>query len=189
MQVNRHHQLIAQLFVELIEQLTAHIHHLEQRIVNFVIHFAGMTVFDFGDKHIALEKRIALLVDFKLFQTQIRNAVGHVFQFIGGRQRLLLLIKNARKQQTALQHRNLFFNITFRLQRAIQPIFDFDILLNQRVTAFSGLNEPLAELVVNIQFLLHQRIALDTGSFVRRDRFLRCFFRQRQALTVDRFLQ
>ncbi|MNS86781.1 hypothetical protein D3C72_1206960 [compost metagenome] len=64
--------------------------------MHFVVHFAGMALFHFGDKRIALEKRITLLVDFKLLQTQIRDAVGHVFQLVGGGQRLLLLIQNAR---------------------------------------------------------------------------------------------
>ncbi|MNE20471.1 hypothetical protein D3C80_1135940 [compost metagenome] len=96
MQVNRHHQLITQLCVELVQQLTAHIHHLQQRVMHFVIHFAGVALFHFRDKSVALEKRIALLIHFKLLKTQIGNTIRHVFQLIGGRQRLLLLIENAR---------------------------------------------------------------------------------------------
>ena len=42
---------------------------LEQRVVHFRVHVAGMPLFNFGDKGIALEKGIALLVDVKLFQT------------------------------------------------------------------------------------------------------------------------
>ena len=69
MQVNGHHQLVAQLFVELVQQLATHIDDLEQRVVHFRVHVAGMPFFNFGDKGIALEKGIALLVDVKLFQT------------------------------------------------------------------------------------------------------------------------
>ena len=43
--------------------------------------------------------------------------------------------------------------------------------------------------MVNFQLLLHQRIGLDTRRFVWRDRFLRRFFGQRQALAVHRLLQ
>ncbi len=167
----------AELFVELVKQLAAHINHLKQCVVNFRVHVTGVALFQPGDKGIALEKRVALLVDVKLLQTQIRDAVGHVLQFIGGRQRLLLLIQNTRQQKTAFQNRNLLFDVTFRLQRTIQPVFDFDILLHQRVTAFRGLNQTLAQLMVNVEFLLHQRVGLNTGCFVWRNRFLRGFFR------------
>nr|WP_175282067.1 hypothetical protein [Escherichia coli] len=51
-------------------------------IVNFAVDFVGVTFFQFADERIALEQRVTLLVDFKLFETQIRDAVGHVFQFI-----------------------------------------------------------------------------------------------------------
>ena len=37
--------------------------------MHFRVHVAGMPLFNFGDKGIALEKGIALLVDVKLFQT------------------------------------------------------------------------------------------------------------------------
>ena len=148
-----------------------------------------MAFFHFGNKRIALEQGIALLVNVKLFKTQIRNAVGHVFQLVGGRQRLLLLVKNARQQQASLQDGNLLFDIALSLQSAIQPVFDFNILLHQRAAAFSRLNQALAQLMVNLQLLLHQRIGLDTRRFVWRDRFLRRFFGQRQALAVHRLLQ
>ena len=39
LQVNRHHQLVAQLLIKLIEQLAAHIHNLQQRVVNFTVYF------------------------------------------------------------------------------------------------------------------------------------------------------
>ena len=39
LQVNRHHQLVAQLLVKLIEQFAAHVHHLQQRVVNLGVHF------------------------------------------------------------------------------------------------------------------------------------------------------
>ncbi|MNE03930.1 hypothetical protein D3C80_964500 [compost metagenome] len=100
-----------------------------------------------------------------------------------------MLIENARKQQTALQHCNLFFDVTFGLQRAIQPVFNFNILLNQRVPALRRLNQALAKLMVNIKLLLHQRIRLDARGFVRGDRFLRGFFSERQTFAVHRFLQ
>ena len=78
-----------------------------------------MALFHFGNEGITLEQRIALLVDVKLFKSQIRNAVGHIFQLVGGRQRLLLLVENARQQQAALQDGNLLFDVTLGLQRAI----------------------------------------------------------------------
>ncbi len=84
LQVNGHHQLITQLFIQLIEQLAAHVYHLQQRIVDFSVDVAAVPLFHFGDEGIALEQGIALLVNLELFETQIRNAVGHVLQFIGG---------------------------------------------------------------------------------------------------------
>ncbi|MNB99598.1 hypothetical protein D3C75_468870 [compost metagenome] len=85
LQVDGHHQLVAELFVQLIQQLTTHIHHLQQRLVDFIIHIAGVPFFYFGDKGIALEHLVALLVDLKLFKTQVRDAVGHILQLIGRR--------------------------------------------------------------------------------------------------------
>jgi hypothetical protein len=92
--------------------------------------------FQFGDERIALEQRIALLVDLKLFETQIGNAVGHIFQLVRGRQRLLLLVKDTRQQQAAFQDGNLLFDVTFRLQRAIEPVLHFDVALNQLIAVF-----------------------------------------------------
>ncbi len=69
LQINGHHQLVTQLFIELVQQLATHIHDLEQRVVHFRVHVAGMPLFNFGDKGIALKKGIALLVDVKLLQT------------------------------------------------------------------------------------------------------------------------
>ena len=85
LQVNGHHQLITQLFVHLVQQLAAHIHHLQQRVVDLSIDLAFVPLFQLRHKGIALEQGVALLVDLKLLQAQIRNAVGHVLQLIGGR--------------------------------------------------------------------------------------------------------
>jgi len=144
LQVNRHHQLITQLLIQLIEQFPTHIHHLHQRIVDFIVHLALMPLFQFGDKRIALEQGIALLVYLKLLKTQIRDAVGHIFQLICRRQRLLLLIQNTRQQQAAFQHRDLFFYIALGLQRAIEPVFHPDVLLHQRVAILGGGDQLLA---------------------------------------------
>ena len=111
--------------------------------MNFAVDFVGVTFFQFVDERIALEKCITLLVNFKLFETQIRDAVGHVFQFIRRGQRLLLLVKDTRQQQAALQDGNLLFNIAFRLQRPLQPVFDFNVLLHQLITVFSRGNQTL----------------------------------------------
>jgi hypothetical protein len=48
-------------------------------------------------------------------------------------------------------------------------------LLNQRVTAFSRLNQALAELMVNLQLLFNQRVGLNTGRLVWRNGLLRGF--------------
>ena len=45
-------------------------------------HFIAVTFFQFGDERIALEQRITLLVDLKLFKTQIGNTVGHILQLV-----------------------------------------------------------------------------------------------------------
>ena len=60
-------------------------------------HFIAVPFFQFGDERIALEQRITLLVDLKLFKTQIGNTVGHIFQLVRRRERLLLLVKDARQ--------------------------------------------------------------------------------------------
>ena len=111
LQVNGHHQLITQLLIQLIQQFPAHINHLQQRIMHFVINLVSVPFFQFGHKGIVLEQSVTLLVNFKLLQTQIRNPVGHIDKFICRRQRLLLLIQDTRQQQTASQHRNLLFDI------------------------------------------------------------------------------
>ena len=102
-----------------------------------------MTFLQLVNECIALEECVTLLVDFKLFETQIRDTVGHVFQFIRRGQRLLLLVKDTRQQQAALQDGNLLFNITFRLQRPLQPVFDFNVLLHQLITVLSRGNQTL----------------------------------------------
>jgi hypothetical protein len=38
-----------------------------------------------------------------MFEPQVGNAISHILQLIRRRQRLLLLIKNARQQQAALE--------------------------------------------------------------------------------------
>ena len=102
---------------------------------------------------------------------------------------MLLLVENTGEQQTALQNRNLLFNIAFRLQGAIQPVFNFDVLLNQGVAVFGSVDQTLAELMVHLQLLLHQRVFLYTGGLVRCDGFLCCLLGQGQAFTVNRLLQ
>ena len=144
MQVDSHHQLGAQLFVDQIQHFAARIDNLQQRVVHFAIHFAAMPFLQFGDEFIALEQGITLLVNLKLFESQVGDAGGHILQFIRRRQRLLLLIKNTRQQQASLQDGNLLFYVTFRLQRAVEPGFHLDILLHQLVTAFGGGNQLLA---------------------------------------------
>jgi hypothetical protein len=46
--------------------------------MHFGIHFAAVPFFQLGDKRIALEQRIALLVNLKLFEAQVGDAVGHI---------------------------------------------------------------------------------------------------------------
>ncbi|MNI40349.1 hypothetical protein D3C73_945690 [compost metagenome] len=64
--------------------------------MNFAVHFIAVPFFQFGNEGIILEQRITLLVNFKLLQTQIGNAVSHISKLVCRRQRLLLLIQNAR---------------------------------------------------------------------------------------------
>ncbi|MNC76445.1 hypothetical protein D3C75_1281700 [compost metagenome] len=42
-------------------------------------HFIGVPVFNFLHQFVWLKKGITLLVDIKLFETNIRNTVGQVF--------------------------------------------------------------------------------------------------------------
>ena len=60
--------------------------------MDFRVNVVAVPFFQFGDKRIILEQRIALLVDFELLQTQIGDPVGHIGKLIRRRQRLLLLI-------------------------------------------------------------------------------------------------
>ena len=94
LQVNRHHQLVTQLLIQLIQQLPAHIHDLQQGIMDFTVDFVAVPFFQFGDKRIILEQGVTLLVDLELLQTQIGDSVGHIGKLICRRQRLLLLIQN-----------------------------------------------------------------------------------------------
>ncbi len=157
--------------------------------MHLVVYLAGVPLLQLADEGVALEQGIALLVNLKLLKTQVGDAVGHILQLVGGGQRLLLLVEDARQQQAPFQHRDLLFDIALGLQGAIEPVLNFDILLNQRVAFFRGVDQPLAELVVEIQLLFHQRISLDTRGLIRRNGLLGGFFRQRQALVVDRLLQ
>ena len=88
----------------------------------------------------------------------------------------MLLVKDTRQQQAAFQDRNLLFDITFRLQRPLKPVFNFDVLLHQLITVFGSGNQTLTQLLVYFQLLLHQRISLNTRGFIRGDGFLRRFF-------------
>ncbi|MNV67270.1 hypothetical protein D3C71_1600630 [compost metagenome] len=101
----------------------------------------------------------------------------------------MLLIQNARQHQTAFQHLDLLLKITLRLQAAIQPVLHPNILLEQYVALFRGGNQPLAELAVNVQLFADQLVVLDIRSVFRILRLFGGFFRQRQALAVDHFLQ
>ena len=83
----------------------------------------------------------------------------------------------------------MLFNIPFRLQRAVEPVLHLDIALHQLVTVLRRLDQLLAELMVNIQLLLDQRIGLNSRGFIRGDRLLGGFLRQRKPLAVHRLLQ
>ena len=189
LQVDGHHQLVPQLFIELVKQLATHVDHFQQRGVHFIGYFSAVPLFQLSDIGIALEQGVALLVNFKLFKPQVGNAISHILQLIRRRQRLLLLIKNARQQQAALEHGNLLFNIPLRLQSAVEPVLYLDIALHQLVAILRRLDQLLAQLVVNIQLLLDQRVGLNTRGFIRRDRLLGGFLSQRQPLAVHRLLQ
>ena len=83
----------------------------------------------------------------------------------------------------------MLFNIPFRLQRAVEPVFDLDIALHQLVTVLCCLNQLLAELMVNIQLLLDQRVGLNTRRFVGGNRLLGGFLGQGQPFAVHGLLQ
>ncbi len=157
--------------------------------MHFGIDIAAVPFLQLRDVRIALEQRIALLVNLKLFEAQVGDAVRHIAQLLRRGQRLLLLIKDTRQQQAAFQHGNLLFYVTLGLQSAIEPGLHFDVALNQLITIFRRRNQSFAKLVVNLQLLLHQRVCLNTRRFVRGNRFLSRLFRQRQALAIHRFLQ
>ena len=102
---------------------------------------------------------------------------------------MLLLIEDTRQQQAAFQYRNLLFDITFGLQRAVEPVFHSDIALHQLVAVFRRLNQLFAKLMVNFKLLLDQRVILNPRGLLRRDRFLCGFLGEGQPLAVHRFLQ
>ena len=83
----------------------------------------------------------------------------------------------------------MLFNIPLRLQGAVEPVLYLDIALHQLVAILRRLDQLLAQLVVNIQLLLDQRVGLNTRGFIRRDRLLGGFLSQRQPLAVHRLLQ
>ncbi len=130
-----------------------------------------------------------MLIDIELLQPQIGDARVYIRQQRTLGQALLLLIQNARQHQAALQHLNLLFQVTFRLQTAIEPVFDPNILLEQGVALFGGGDQLLTQLAVDVQLLADQPIVLDIGGVFRILRLFGGFFRQRQALAVDELLQ
>ena len=119
------------------------------------------------DVILALEQIVALLIDIELRQPQIGDARVHIRQQRALRQALLLLIQNARQHQAALQHLNLLFQVTFRLQTAIEPVFDPNILLEQGVALLGGGDQLLTQLAVDVQLLADQPIVLDIGGVFR----------------------
>ncbi|MNE66698.1 hypothetical protein D3C80_1622640 [compost metagenome] len=101
---------------------------------------------------------------------------------------MLLLIKNARQHQTPLQYLDLLFQVLFRLQAAIEPVFHLNILLEQGITLLRGGDQPLADLTVDVQLFAHQLVALDIAGILRILRLFRRFFRQRQPFAVYHIL-
>lgn len=130
-----------------------------------------------------------MLIDIELLQPQIGDARIHIRQQRALRQALLLLIQDARQHQAALQHLDLLFQVTLRLQPAIEPVLDPNVLLEQGVALFGGGDQPLAQLAVDIQLLADQLIVLDIGGVFRVLRLFGGLFRQRQPLAVDDLLQ
>ena len=138
-----------------------------------------MTIFDFRDQLVRLEQRVTLLVYIKLFETNIRNAVGQIFSVFRRRQvLLLLLVKNTRQQQAAFQNGDLFFEVTFRLQSTIQRIFNADARRHHFIGMLSGINQTLAQLMVDIELLLNQRVLLNFNGIFRVYGVLRGLLRQ-----------
>ncbi|MNJ72233.1 hypothetical protein D3C77_688600 [compost metagenome] len=68
LQVDSQRQLVIELFIQLIEQLTAHIDNFIQRIKHVTASLFLTVRHQFVDEVIALEQLIALLVDLKLLQ-------------------------------------------------------------------------------------------------------------------------
>ena len=97
LQVDRQRQLVAELFIQLIQQFAAHVHDLVQRVDHLRPGLFLALGHQMIDVILALEQIVALLIDIELRQPQIGDARVHIRQQRALRQALLLLIQNARQ--------------------------------------------------------------------------------------------
>ena len=98
----------------------------------------GVLVNHGADKVVRLIKLVALLVDFKLRQTHVRNPVRQIFNQQIRRQVDLLFKQDTGEQQAAAQHGNLLFEVALGLQCAIQNTAYLNGALHQLVIIAGG---------------------------------------------------
>ena len=132
--------------------------------------------------------QLALLVDFKLIQTDIGDFVCQILvHFLQARQGLLLLIKNLGQQQTALEHVDLLIQGLVTLGDVVQLLLGLQVLLGHLVKAVGAAQQVVREFEVDRAFGRQQAAA--AGLF-RLDGLLgHGLLRLGQALLIDQGLQ
>ncbi len=100
-----------------------------------------------------------------------------------------MLIEDLGEQQAAFQYGDLLIQVLFCLGGAIQPVFNFDVFLYQRVNTLSRINQLLTQLLIqSLLFLNKGRQCLGIVS-LRSAAFFYGFFGQGQTFIADLLLQ
>ncbi len=111
---------------------------------------------------------VALLVQVELIQADIGDLVGQpaVFQ-LQLRQRLFLLIEDARQQQAALQHPDLLVQGLVGLVEVVQLLAGSQVLLGQAVEAVGGAQQVIGQFEVERTFPSQQAVGAGTLGLAR----------------------
>ncbi len=175
-------EVVAQALIEIGAQLE----HVFQRRTDFRAALAVATE-QLVEVLRGVAQSVAALIELELIQADIGDFIGQVAIGLDGRQRLLLLVEDARQQQAAAQHVDLLFQGLFCLAQAVQLLAGLQVLLGQLVEAFGGAQQVVGELEVLRALLAEQVVA--AGLLVFLGQLSHGLFRLCAALIVDQRLQ
>ena len=148
-----------QLTVKAVDQLAAGVGDGQQiGAQGLVIGLVRLGAEQVVDIHAGVVDGFALLVELELVQAQVGDLVGQVAVDLQRRQGLLLLIEDAREQQAALQHADLFFQGLVALAQAVELLLGLQIQAGQFIEPIGGAQQVIGELQVDCAFLCQQAV-------------------------------